>query len=160
MRPDSERHAWSRFTAVTGLDVAEVRGYPYLKDTYELVQVRTVFRRLNRFMKMLHELRADRPFSSQVVVDDEIHRVALDDFKPFTEPLKSGFEILPTYLQGGHPEPFARDVTPNPVAHFQKLLDALKLDWDPRREETGRSGTAYLMDGRLLLPGEPHDGAR
>ena len=74
--------------------------YPHLQDTVELLQVRRVLRRLNRFLRLIHH--------GDSAVEPEGHgietgRALLDevaDIPPIKGKLKSAFPIEPGWLEG------------------------------------------------------------
>ena len=82
--------------------------FPYLRDTYEYVQMGVVFERLNRFLEMLHDLRLPRTGqASELDVSRQIHERADSVSQPYRKPLKSGFPIpeeLMTAVQLGSSE--------------------------------------------------------
>ena len=75
--------------------------YPHLQDTVELLQVRRVLRRLNRFLRLIH--RGDSAVGPEVHAI-EAGRALLDEFAdipPIEGELKSAFPIEPGWLEGG-----------------------------------------------------------
>lgn len=143
--------------------------FPYLNDTYEFIQVKRVFDRLNRFLKMLHELRLPRlDQSSKVDVNRESLQPAGDEFQPYREPLTTGFPISLDLLD--REGPAAAVVQPKNerlLRHFEELIEYLQTRFSIERNDanwTGheRRGKVFVHDGRILGPGEDRhrDGVR
>lgn len=128
--------------------------FPYLRDTYEYVQVGVVFGRLNRFLEMLHDLRLSHGHqSSEVEVGRQIHEKAAEVFKAFREPLKSGFEIAETLTPKGPLQPILNAANVESLAHFQKVKDALCsrfyiADWHDGGHQCG--GVAFVCEQGLV----------
>jgi len=132
--------------------------FPYLRDTYEYMQVGVVFERLNRFLEMLHDLRLPSTGqTSEVDVARRIHERAGGVFQPYREPLKSGFEV-PEDLKGAGPaEPVVRPENDRQLEHFGTLAERLqarfRIEWNiSGGAKHHRRGIAYVQDGRLLQP--------
>ncbi len=97
--------------------------YPHLRDTVELLQVRRVLRRLNRFMHLIH-------LGSSTVGADE-HGVdasrawldELEDPRPITNRLESAFPIAPGWHDG---ELDAQDVS---VPDWERYFHHLDVLW-------------------------------
>ena len=74
--------------------------YPHLRDTVELLQVRRVLRRLNRFLRLIH--RGDRAVGADGHAIDTTRALfeELDDLAPIEGELESAFPIQPHWLKG------------------------------------------------------------
>jgi superfamily II DNA/RNA helicase len=74
--------------------------YPHLSETVELVQVREVFKRINRFLEMMHEaIPSSWRESTTLEVSSQIIR-ALDPVPSMKTPLRSSFEVKEEFLRG------------------------------------------------------------
>lgn len=95
----TERRLAERSDGIDGDDLLQVY-YPHLRDTVEVLQLRRVYERLNRFMRVMHEgLGAPAKEKSEVDVSDEGLRYAVD-IRPITEPLRSAFGVNSEMLRG------------------------------------------------------------
>jgi hypothetical protein len=76
--------------------------YPHLRETVEVLQLRRVYERLNKFMRIMHEgLGAPPKESSEIsVVSEGIRSEA--DIAAIKTPLKSAFRVTPSMLDGEH----------------------------------------------------------
>lgn len=134
--------------------------FPYLADTVEIVQVQLVFRRINRFLEMVHEaIPLIRSESSKIDLNSQMLNVPRY-VEPIRTPLKSSFEIRPGLLEGD----------PSVVPHlnlktgemrirwFQHLADWLGKDpaveWKEDRKPFEKCGTLYLAKGDTIREGE------
>ena len=97
--------------------------YPHLQDTVELLQVRRVLRRLNKFLRLIH--RGDSPIEPEVHAI-EAGRALLDeiaDIPPIEGKLESAFPIAPGWLEG---ELGADDVS---LPDWERQLRHLEVLW-------------------------------
>ena len=74
--------------------------YPHLRDTVELLQVRRVLRRLDRFLRLIH--RGDRAIGADGHTIDTTRALLeeLEDLPPIEGKLESAFPIEPHWLEG------------------------------------------------------------
>ena len=74
--------------------------YPHLQDTVEVLQVRRVLHRLNRFLQLIHQRKGDfEAFDSRINAAREM----LEDLEVVPAPvgeLKSAFPVRPQWLRG------------------------------------------------------------
>ena len=139
--------------------------FPYLRDTYEYVQMGVVFERLNRFLEMLHDLRLPRTGqASELDVSRQIHERADSVFQPYREPLKSGFPIPEELMPEGPAEPVVQPENSRLLKHFDELATGLaarfRIEWSSANHaEHQRQGMAFVQDGRLLAADEDRDRA-
>ena len=139
--------------------------YPHLRDTVEVLQVRRVLERLNKFLRMIHraEKLSDSDESRINVVEEAIR--PLEEVPRVTGLLESAFPVDPPWLEGA--------AKPHEVRRpaVGKLEDRLEEHWGAiverlgiERQSTGRRrefiGTVTLQDGRCVRPslrraGEP-----
>ena len=96
--------------------------YPHLRDTVELLQVRRVLRRLNRFMQLIHLGARTKGADEHGVDASRAWLDELEDPPPITGKLKSAFPIKPGWLEG---ELGAQDVTLPDWERYFRHLEAL-----------------------------------
>jgi hypothetical protein len=136
--------------------------FPYLRETYEFVQVGRVFQRLNRFLEMLHDLRppCHDQQASQVAVSPETCQPRSEVFQQYREPLKSGFPIRETLIASGGPaESVGEPENDGFLRHFDKLVNALQerflIEPDPGHwAGHERKGKTFVNMGELLRSGD------
>lgn len=74
--------------------------YPHLNDTVEVLQLRRVYERLNRFMRMMHEgLGVPQKEQAEVRVGHEGLRFQMDT-QAIRTPLVSAFRVTPPMVEG------------------------------------------------------------
>ena len=87
--------------------------YPHLRDTVEVLQVRRVLKRLNRFLKLMHHVsKVDEPRESSI----DTTRAWLEeqeDVRPITGKLESVFPVREEWLKGN-----------------MGVKDVVRLDWE------------------------------
>lgn len=95
--------------------------YPHLVDTVEVLQVRRVLERLNRFLKLIHRTRPDRQTEdSRIRVEDEILRLQ-KTVPVITGLLKSAFPVTEEWKQG---EMDASYVVQQDIRRFDKAFES------------------------------------
>lgn len=135
--------------------------YPHLEDTVEVLQVRRVLRRLNRFLELMHEDLVERPeFASTI----DATRAMLEDLEavpPITTPLRSAFPVREGWLEGELGAGAVEEIDHGAVqGHFRDLVGQLATSCAIIAPATaGRvcRAVALLKDGKLLLPGAGED---
>lgn len=93
------RRLATKTTDPDGADKLQVF-YPHLSDTVEVLQLRRVYHRLNRFLRMMHEGLGTPPQES---ADIDVRAEGLtvhQDIEPISEPLKTAFPVAPSMLVG------------------------------------------------------------
>ncbi|MCL4205471.1 MAG: DEAD/DEAH box helicase family protein [Pirellulaceae bacterium] len=136
--------------------------FPYLRDTYEFVQVGRVFERLNRFLELLHDLRPPRhdQQASHVHVTPETCQPRSEVFQQYLEELKSGFPIPETLIaRDGPAESVAAPENNALLGRFDELVECLLssvfFEQDSARwAGHERKGKVFVNGGRLLRRGE------
>lgn len=129
--------------------------YPHLADTVELYQVREVYRRMNRFVDLLHE-RASA--SSHERSDVDIARAVHDatEVAVIPGPLTTRFAIRPDWLEGRAPKPLPHD-QPNFIEAFEALWRGVDSEyfiaWRDGDACHPRLGTAWLLGDKLCPRG-------
>ncbi|MDB4912386.1 MAG: hypothetical protein JWM95_30 [Gemmatimonadetes bacterium] len=98
--------------------------YPHLNDTVEVLQLRRVYERLNRFMVMMHEgLGTPRKERADVSVMEEGIRHVID-IQAIRTPLRSAFRVIPDMVKGAR-RPLA--VSAEDAARMRERLDAIEI---------------------------------
>jgi hypothetical protein len=95
----TERRLMARGADVDGRDLLQVY-YPHLSDTVEVLQLRRVYERLNRFLLTMHEglgTPARERADVSVAVEGLRHVV---DVAPIKQPLRSAFRVAGEMLKG------------------------------------------------------------
>jgi hypothetical protein len=97
--------------------------YPHLNDTVEVLQLRRVYERLNRFMRIMHEgLGTPAKEKAEISVSHEGLRHQVDT-QAIRSPLRSAFRVSPEML-AGHNRPLA--VTAKDAALMLGRLDRIE----------------------------------
>ena len=161
-----------RLTSLTGEAGGEHKlqvYYPHLNDTIEVLQVRRVLGRLNRFLRLMHrDLGTPDPGHQRIDIAHEINQLH-DDIQPITDSLHSAFPIRAEVLRGER-ESLAVDpsATARLLQRFEGVKDLpftrLQIDWEAHSHEGTIMGTARLkrrqqpfalivrsMGGRLVV---------
>lgn len=127
--------------------------YPHLLDTVEPLQVRVLYERMDRFIRLLHEdlSRATRE-ESRVSIDQGL-REELHYPEPVKGELRSLFEVDASDLVGDDFELRGEDV-PWTAGDLEQWLTRIgrevKLDIVPARTDAAFLGEAWLRDGELV----------
>jgi hypothetical protein len=125
--------------------------YPHLANTVEVLQVKRVLERLNRFMRLMHEDLGSHDGGQRTLdVSKEILRIQRD-LEQLREPLKTAFPVRSEHLAGPQR---SLDVGPESVnallQRFQRLpqllAPACRVRWEDRLFTNALFGT---MDLRL-----------
>ncbi|MBM7085673.1 helicase-related protein [Micromonospora humidisoli] len=153
VRSESERRLTALNRPAEGDDLLQVY-YPHLADTVERLQARRVLRRMNDFLRLMHE-GLILPTAGDGYLD--VRREALDDEEvppPPTEPLSTAFPVRPGHLDG-QDRPLAVDetVAAGQLERFNAVargaLPGLPVDWERNQPGDGTLlGTVVLTDGR------------
>ena len=116
--------------------------YPHLQDTVEVLQVRRVLRRLNRFLELIHERKGDsEELGSQVDSASEMLE-DLTPIPPYQGELQSAFPVREQWLKG---QLGAEAVMETDIAGHLKHLDDL---WG---QFTGRYAVRKLRSANPLI---------
>ena len=121
--------------------------YPHLRDTVELLQVRRVLRRLNRFLRLIH--RGDRAVGADGHAIDTTRALLeeLEDLPPIEGELQSAFPIEPHWLEGKlGPDDVTIPDWERQYGHLEALWQAL-CEHHPIVEQTSR--VKHLRCGEL-----------
>ena len=143
--------------------------YPHLPDTVEVLQVRRVLERLNRFLRLMHrDLGDQEDREKKIHLDEELLRLSWD-IAPIEGRLESAFPIREDLLEGPRGElAITPDLAKNWFARFRRLIEqpwpGLQIDWDPDSRPDAPQGSAHLgsrqqpftlllqsLDGHILL---------
>ena len=126
--------------------------YPHLHDTVELLQVRRVLRRLDRFLRLIH--RGDSAVEAEDGGAIDAARALLEELEdapPLRDRLESAFPIDPGWLKG---ELGAGAVTvpdwERRYRHFDTLWEGLRKRYPEITSRPSVSSSArYLRDGEI-----------
>ena len=140
--------------------------FPYLADTVEIVQVQEVFRRMNRFLDLMHETVQKTEADSSFI--DLTQRIVstMAAVPPNRVPLRSSFAIDRRLLEGvEHRLAIPEQASPEEIIYlFNGFLDGMSntwaIEWAGKIDEISRSGVAHLADGSVLRAQVPSGGAR
>jgi len=113
-----------------GRDLLQVY-YPHLQDTVEVLQVRRVLERLNRFTRLMHEsLGSHETESRSLDVTTEILRIDRD-IEQLREPLRTAFPISDHMLHAPErPLAVEQSVAQALTARFEAIFDQLRMKAD------------------------------
>ncbi|HXV59908.1 MAG TPA: helicase-related protein [Vicinamibacteria bacterium] len=133
--------------------------YPHLRDTVEVLQVRRVLVRLNKFLRMIHrsENLSDTDESRIDIAQEAIRR--LEEVPRIEGLLESAFPVHPPWLCG---TALACDIQRLDITalerHLGELWSSLVETWDLAVESTGNprrlAGTVALSSGRCIRADE------
>jgi len=126
--------------------------YPYLKETYETLQVKKVFERMNAFYQMMHVNKAKEWSDSSVQID--LH--ALTDIKmpaQYTEPIQSAFPVTKDMLTGDERDlkedgSRAKSLAVRFASIRTELQKQNHVEWDGQTQEFRCRGVVTLESGR------------
>jgi hypothetical protein len=123
--------------------------YPHLRDTVELLQVRRVLARLNRFLRLMHrDLGTPDQGDRQINIAHESHRLH-EDVDSITEPLQSAFPVRDEMLRGPK-RGLAVDqaLTAGLLERFRGIkglpFKCLRIDWEAQAPDDALMGTVRL----------------
>ncbi|HWJ08673.1 MAG TPA: helicase-related protein, partial [Nocardioides sp.] len=153
VRSESERRLTALHGTADGDDLLQVY-YPHLTDTVERLQVRRVLRRINDFLRLMHE-GLILPTAGDGHLD--VNREALVDEDvppPPAEPLRTSFPVRTEHLDG-QDRPLAVDETlaVEQLERFNALARAalpdLVVEWERNQPGDGTLlGTVVFAGGR------------
>ena len=129
--------------------------YPHLQDTVEVLQVRRVLRRLNRFLELIHNKKGDAVESDSRIDTTREILEELEAIKPPTGRLEPAFPVRDGWLTGTlTPEAIEKPDVESQIRHFDYLWSKLLERYAVRRlhstSELAKRGFALLEDGRLI----------
>lgn len=128
--------------------------YPHLEDTVERLQVRRVLRRMNEFIRLMHDgLGGAVAEQSRLNVAREIHELSTA-LPVLDHVLETAFPVLDEQLHGLRADlAVPADEADRRLRRFEALRDVtlpgVDVAWDPVRELHAALGTARLPNGRL-----------
>lgn len=127
--------------------------YPHLHDTVEVLQVRRVLHRLNRFLRLMHE-NLGLPERERPSIDlKEAMLLAPIDAVQSDEPLKSSFDVTDEMLRGrtkplSTSTAFARHAAERFTSIASSTLDLGLIEWSETETASQRSGTRHMGSRR------------
>ena len=131
--------------------------YPYLADTVEKLQVDRVFRRMNRFVELIHRGMAAEAVAPTIDAKQGMLEVVAQ--VPVDVPLETAFPVRSDHTRGQvkntkHVATHLGQI----VDHFGQMTSALGkrllVEWDGDQLPTVRYGTVYIGTERLLGPSD------
>ena len=129
--------------------------YPHLQDTVEVLQVRRVLHRLNRFLQLIHQKKADsQALASRIDTAREMLET-LEPIPPVQGELQSAFPIHSSWLDGecDATSVVRRDLDAD-VKHLEKLWSSFHERYGIRvlraADPLLRRGYALVRRGRLI----------
>ena len=129
--------------------------YPHLQETVEVLQVRRVLHRLNRFLQLIHQNKGDsQSFDSRINTAREMFE-KLEAIPPLEGELKSAFPIQDQWLEGELEATAVvrRDLDAD-VEHFDRLWSSFQRQYGIRELRSAdpllRRGYAIVKQGRLM----------
>ena len=126
--------------------------YPHLQDTVEVLQVRRVLRRLNRFLELIHNKKGDAKESGSRIDTAREMLEVLEEIKPPEGRLESAFPVRAGWLRGTvGPDAVKRDVTlgqEHLLAHLRGLWDTMLDAYSIRQR---RSVNPRMLRGFALV---------
>ncbi|WBB76608.1 DEAD/DEAH box helicase family protein [Micromonospora sp. WMMD1128] len=153
VRSESERRLTNLTGSATGDDLLQVY-YPHLTDTVERLQVRRVLRRMNDFLRLMHE-GLTLPAAGDGHLDVSRETLIDEGVPPLPAgPLQTSFPVRPEHLTGPD-RPLAVDgtIARQQLDRFNSLVRAalpgLAIEWE--RSQPGRGtllGTVVFDSGR------------
>lgn len=128
--------------------------YPYLKDTYETLQARRVFERMNRFLELVNSNNVEFKYDSRIDVESALLESIVMP-QPRTEPLKSAFPINEARDLKGKLTDLKVHTSHADIFYvrLKNIYDQLRsfdddLKWEPIVNEHEYSAVLALKDGR------------
>ena len=129
--------------------------YPHLQDTVEVLQVRRVLHRLNRFLQLIHQQKGDsQALGSRIDAAREILE-ELEAIPVFEGELKSAFPIRSGWLEGNlQPASIVRRNLDADINHLEALWSGFQERYGIRvlraADPLLRRGYALVRRGRLI----------
>jgi hypothetical protein len=120
--------------------------YPHLRDTVEVLQVQRVLRRMDRFLRLMHEdLRQPEGEGGALNVSSEIHQ-SLEPPAPITQPLRTAFPIREELLEAPRRAlAVPPETTAGMMVRFKGIpqfdLGHLSIRWEDQHPEDVLLGT-------------------
>jgi len=129
--------------------------YPHLQETVEVLQVRRVLSRVNRFLRLVHDMAGGKEERETRIDTSREMLEELTDVAPIRGPLQSAFPVHGAWLAGqliNNPKE-TPDIAGH-LEHLERLWQELVHHFDIQTLRTGserkRAGVLYL-DGRQLV---------
>ena len=129
--------------------------YPHLRDTVEVLQVRRVLHRLNRFLQLIHQKKSESEvLDSRINIRHEMLE-DLEEILPLKGELKSAFPIQQQWLEGElDPTSVDRRNLDADLEHLDELWSSFQEEYGIRPLRTAdrllRRGYALVRQGRVM----------
>lgn len=130
--------------------------FPYLRDSVELIQVRRVFERMNRFLDKTHLLGTTESYSRTIDTREEFVR-AMRIPPQVRLPLQSAFSVRPEDLVGKRIDVESIHRRVDEAVRFlgglPKLLsERCVIEWESHSDAAALYGTAWIELNDLIVP--------
>ncbi len=152
VRSQTDRRLTASEAAPTGEELLQVY-FPHLQETVEVLQVRRVLERLNRFLELMHVDLGGGGEQRRIDVEHEFTRGS-GYVAAIRDPLRSAFPLAPETLSGiltklAVEPAFAAEVRARFAGLSQLELPGVRVEWE--REQPGGAllGTVRLASGRI-----------
>ena len=118
--------------------------YPHLEDTVERLQVRRVLRRLDRFLRLIHEPEKRRRYDRRIDKNREI-LTSMDLPAPMTGLLKPAFPVRDDWLVGADDRDGLRQVDVDALSsllhsYWNRVVDDLGIEQSGQQRPLERAG--------------------
>jgi len=125
--------------------------YPHLEDTVERLQVRRVLRRMQEFIRLMHEgLGGHMAEASKINLNHELASSALPE--PIAVPLETSFPVQDRDLEGRRRSLAVDGAAAARAAErlraCRQSVHGVPVYWEPQIDEHSIAGTATLPTGR------------
>lgn len=128
--------------------------YPHLEDTVERLQVRRVLRRLDRFLRLIHEPEKRRRYDRRIDKNREI-LTSMDLPVPMRGLLKPAFPVRDDWLEGAADSVGLRQVDVGALASllhdfWDRLVDDLGIEQSGQQRPLDREGVVRVSAGGVV----------
>lgn len=128
--------------------------YPHLEDTVERLQVRRVLRRLDRFLRLIHEPVKRRRYDRRIDKNREI-LTSMDLPTPMRGPLKPAFPVRDEWLEGADDSIGLRQVDVGELTRllhgcWERLVDDLGIEQWGHERPLDRQGVVRVSAGGVV----------
>ena len=133
--------------------------YPHLKETVELLQVRRIHKRMNRFLELMHEGLSTKTRESPAIHTSREFLESQEPVPTITEPLLTAFDVRKAWLKGEItrlriPAKDANRIYERLVGIQADLEGSFAIEWSPTPYRWFLRGTRREMDEGRSQPFE------
>ena len=128
--------------------------FPHLEDTVERLQVRRVLRRLDRFLRLIHEPVKRTRYDRRIDKNREI-LTSMDLPAPMSGPLKPAFPVSPEWLEGAASGSGLRQVDVGGLTslldcYWERLIGDLGIELSRQQRQLDREGLVRVSAGGVV----------